>query len=83
MENQEFINGGQGRRHPAEHGSAARKGAFPVRKKTQIAVTAEAEVFRDYLRLIGPEGKPAEVPESGAALIQGRIGEHLGIKDLQ
>lgn len=54
-----------------------------MRKKTQIAVTAEAEVFRDYLRLIGPEGKPAEVPESGAALIQGRIGEHLGIKDLQ
>ena len=43
-------------------------------------VTAEAEVFRDHLRLIGPEGKPVEVPGSGAVLIQDRIGERLGIR---
>lgn len=42
-------------------------------------VAAGTDVYQDYLCLIGADGKPAPVPDTGHALIQNRISERLGV----
>ena len=44
-------------------------------------VTAGTDVFQDYLRMTGTDGKTVPVPDTGCALIQNRISERLGIAD--
>ena len=41
-------------------------------------VAAPAEVYQDYICLLGDDGKTVPVPETGCVLIQNRISERLG-----
>ena len=53
---------------------------FQGHEEYVTVIAARAEVYRDYLRLVGPDGGSVPVPDTGCVLIQNRISERLGIE---